>query len=76
VGTALCLGRYGERGVGCRSRFGLQKVELLVLDEGDRMLDMGFSSDIEQIAGQIRPDRQVPWSSVARFNGDLFGFPR
>lgn len=37
----------------------LQRITYLVLDEADRMLDMGFEPQIRQIVGQIRPDRQV-----------------
>lgn len=37
----------------------LKHVSLYVLDEGDRMLDLGFSEQIEQINSQIRPDRQT-----------------
>lgn len=37
----------------------LQRVTYLVLDEGDRMLDMGFEPQISKIVSQIRPDRQT-----------------
>merc|ERR1712217_306750 len=37
----------------------LRRVTYLVMDEADRMLDMGFEPDIRKIVGQIRPDRQT-----------------
>jgi ATP-dependent RNA helicase DDX5/DBP2 len=37
----------------------LNRVTYLVLDEADKMLDMGFSKAIRQIVSQIRPDRQT-----------------
>lgn len=35
----------------------LNKVTFLVLDEADRMLDMGFEKEIKKILSQVRPDR-------------------
>ncbi|XP_067648558.1 uncharacterized protein [Eurosta solidaginis] len=49
-----------ERGV-----TNLRRCTYLVLDEADRMLDMGFEPQIRRIIKQIRPDRQVlMWSAT------------
>ncbi|MAQ99542.1 MAG: ATP-dependent RNA helicase DbpA [Oceanospirillaceae bacterium] len=37
----------------------LDEVNTLVLDEADRMLEMGFADDIRHIAGHTRKDRQT-----------------
>jgi len=43
----------------------LKRVTYLVLDEADRMLDMGFEPQLRKVVGQIRPDRQVlMWSAT------------
>ncbi|CAJ1966526.1 unnamed protein product [Cylindrotheca closterium] len=43
----------------------LRRVTYLVLDEADRMLDMGFEPQLRKIVSQIRPDRQVlMWSAT------------
>ncbi|MGI9020248.1 MAG: DEAD/DEAH box helicase [Solirubrobacterales bacterium] len=42
-----------------RGDVSLEHVRLLVLDEADRMLDMGFRPDIDRIVGKTRPDRQT-----------------
>lgn len=43
----------------------LRGVTYLVLDEADRMLDMGFEKDLRSILAQVRPDRQMlMWSAT------------
>lgn len=37
----------------------MRRVTYLVLDEADRMLDMGFEPQMRKIVSQIRPDRQT-----------------
>ncbi|KAK1444321.1 ATP-dependent RNA helicase DBP3 [Babesia gibsoni] len=37
----------------------LDRVSYFVLDEADRMLDMGFEPQIRMISSQVRPDRQT-----------------
>jgi ATP-dependent RNA helicase DDX5/DBP2 len=48
-----------------RGRISLCNIKYLVIDEADRMLDMGFEPQIRKIIGQIRPDRQtLMWSAT------------
>lgn len=43
----------------------LKRVTYLVMDEADRMLDMGFEPQVRKICSQIRPDRQtLMWSAT------------
>ncbi len=37
----------------------LLRVQVLVLDEADRMMDMGFWPDVQKILGALPPDRQT-----------------
>jgi superfamily II DNA/RNA helicase len=48
----------------------LGDVEMLILDEADRMLDMGFIDDIQHIASQIPAERQTVMVS-ATFAGNV-----
>ena len=42
-----------------RGRIDFGRIELLVLDEADRMLDMGFQEDIDAIVARVPPGRQT-----------------
>ena len=42
-----------------RGRIDFSRLEVLVLDEADRMLDMGFIEDIEHIVARLPRDRQT-----------------
>merc|ERR1712106_403286 len=46
-------------------KLNLRRCTYLVLDEADRMLDMGFEPQIRKIIEQVRPDRQtLMWSAT------------
>jgi ATP-dependent RNA helicase RhlE len=52
-----------------RGAFSLDRVRILVLDEGDRMLDMGFRPPIDRIVAQCPAKRQTLFFS-ATLDGD------
>lgn len=45
-------------------RYKLSKVQTLILDEADRMLDMGFIADIKAIIASLPQKQQVPRQSI------------
>jgi len=47
-----------------RGRILLNDVKVLVIDEADRMLDMGFIPDVERIVGLLPPRRQTLFFSA------------
>jgi ATP-dependent RNA helicase RhlE len=47
-----------------RGAFSLRRVQLLVLDEADRMLDMGFKPAVDRIVAQCPADRQTLFFSA------------
>ena len=62
IGTPGRIMDHLERGT-----LSLKEVTTVVLDEADRMLDMGFREDIEKILSQAVPERQtVLFSATCR----------
>jgi ATP-dependent RNA helicase RhlE len=47
-----------------RGAFSLKHIRLLVLDEADRMLDMGFRPVVDRIVAQVPADRQTVFFSA------------
>ena len=46
-------------------KLSLKRISFLVMDEADRMLDMGFEPQLKEIVSRIRPDRQtLMWSAT------------
>lgn len=53
-----------------RQNIELSDLEMLVLDEADRMLDLGFGEDVLSIAAACRPDHQtLLYSATLRHEG-------
>jgi superfamily II DNA/RNA helicase len=66
--VVACPGRLTdlvERGVAR-----LHEVDIVVIDEADRMADMGFLPEVRRILDQVRPDRQTLLFS-ATLDGDV-----
>jgi len=65
-----------------RGTIDLRQVEILVLDEADRMLDMGFINDIKKIIGDLPAQRQTMLFSatispeVQRLSKDILKDPK
>jgi len=55
-----------------RRSIDLSKVQILVLDEADRMLDMGFINDVKKIIAAVPRDRQTMLFS-ATISGEIKG---
>jgi superfamily II DNA/RNA helicase len=53
-----------------RGRIDLSRLQMLILDEADRMLDMGFLPDVERICEQLTTERQTLLFS-ATLDGDI-----
>jgi superfamily II DNA/RNA helicase len=53
-----------------RGEVRLDAVEIAVLDEADRMADMGFLPEVRRLMDQVRPDRQTMLFS-ATLDGDI-----
>lgn len=64
-----------------RRSLDLSRLELLILDEADRMLDMGFSDDVDRVAAASPSDRQTLLftatmdATMARLAGRLLNEP-
>ena len=55
--AVACPGRLAD--LVQRGDVRLDEVDLVVLDEADRMADMGFLPEVKRLLDQVRPDRQT-----------------
>ena len=64
-----------------QKKLNLHRTTYVVMDEADRMLDMGFEPQIRKVVGQIRKDRQTlmfsaTWpTSVQKLANDFMNDP-
>ena len=66
--AVACPGRLAD--LVQRGEVVLDEVEIVVVDEADRMADMGFLPEVKRILDQVRPDRQTMLFS-ATLDGDV-----
>lgn len=66
--AVACPGRLAD--LVNRGEINLSEVEMVVLDEADRMADMGFLPEVRRLLDQVRPDRQTLLFS-ATLDGDV-----
>jgi superfamily II DNA/RNA helicase len=66
--AVACPGRLAD--LVRRGNIVLDEVEIVVIDEADRMADMGFLPEVKRILDQVRPDRQTLLFS-ATLDGDV-----
>ena len=55
--AVACPGRLAD--LVRRGAVSLSDVAMVVIDEADRMADMGFLPEVKRILDQVRPDRQT-----------------
>ena len=64
AGLILCSRSASRSSPSQESREKLDRVEILILDEVDRMLDMGFIEDVRRIIRQCGKNRQTLFFSA------------
>lgn len=58
-----------------RGRIDLSRIEIFILDEADRMLDMGFIDDVEKISSMV-PEKIQTLMFSATFKGNILKLSR